>query len=161
MSMNKETIVCGFCLNTEEIVQYLEVTPPFLMIDYVENIIPGKSSRGIKKLSRDDWFFSCHLQQQQAMPGSLQIEAMLQTLVLTIYTIDGQKGKISYVTEIKTKLFSKVTPDCELIIDASLLSYKRGLGKGVTVGKVNGVVVCQGEFTLISPHEIPHPRIRR
>jgi|TARA_Y100000310_G_C20632282_1_gene789277 3-hydroxymyristoyl/3-hydroxydecanoyl-(acyl carrier protein) dehydratase len=30
-------------LNVDEIIEYLEITPPFLMIDSVEKIIPGKS----------------------------------------------------------------------------------------------------------------------
>lgn len=145
-------------LNVDEIAQYLEITPPFLMIDYVDEIIPGKSARGIKNLREDDWFFKCHLQRELAMPGTLQIEAMLQTLVLTIYTMEGHKGKFSYITNIGTKLFSKVSPGNQLVLDANLLSYKRGMAKGVAEGRVDGAKVCQGEFTFISPHDIPCPQ---
>jgi len=93
------------------------------------------------------------------MPGVLQIEAMLQTLVLTIYTMDGHQGKFSYISNINTKLISKVSPDSQFDIHAVLLSYKRGIAKGIAVGKVNDSKVCQGEFTFISPHDIPQPRI--
>ena len=95
-------------LNVDEIIEYLEITPPFLMIDSVEKIIPGKSCYAIKKLKQDDWFFKYHLEQEQIMPGSLQIEAMLQTLVLVIYTLDGHKGKLSFVSDITTKLLSSL-----------------------------------------------------
>ena len=78
-------------LNIDEIMEYLEITPPFLMIDYVERLIPGKSCYAIKRLNKDDWFFKCHLEREKLMPGALQIEAMLQTLVLAIYTIQGQR----------------------------------------------------------------------
>ena len=44
-------------LNIDEIMEYLEITPPFLMIDYVERLIPGKSCYAIKRLNKDDWFF--------------------------------------------------------------------------------------------------------
>ena len=44
-------------LNIDEIMEYLEITPPFLMIDYVERLIPGKSCYAIKRLKKDDWFF--------------------------------------------------------------------------------------------------------
>ena len=145
-------------LNIDEIMKYLEITPPFLMIDRVEKIIPGKSCYAIKKLKQDDWFFNCHLEREQLMPGALQIEAMLQTLVLAIYTMEGHKGKLSFVTDISTKLFSKVSPDSQLDIYADLLSYKRGVAKGIVKTKVNNVNVCQGEFTLISPHDIPTPK---
>ena len=74
------------------------------MIDYAEEIVPGKSAHGVKKLTQDDWFFKCHLQRELVMPGVLQIEAMLQTLVLTIYTMEGHQGKFSYISNIKHKI---------------------------------------------------------
>ena len=151
----------GFSLNLDEISQYLNITPPFLMIDYVKEIIPGKSAHGIKKLTEDDWFFKCHMQRELAMPGTLQIEAMLQTLVLTIYTIEGHKGKFSYISNINTKLFSKVSPGNQFVIYADLLSYNRGIAKGVAVGKIDDSTVCQGEFTLISPHDMIIPKTKK
>jgi 3-hydroxyacyl-[acyl-carrier-protein] dehydratase len=129
------------------------------MIDYVQEIIPRVSAHGVKKLTKDDWFFKCHLQRELVMPGVLQIEAMLQTLVLTIYTMEGHQGKFSYISNINTKLISKVSPDSQFDIHADLLSYNRGIAKGVAVGKVNDTKVCQGEFTFISPHDIPRPRM--
>ena len=129
------------------------------MIDYADKIIPGKSAHGIKKLTEDDWFFKCHMQRELAMPGTLQIEAMLQTLVLTIYTIEGHKGKFSYISNINTKLFSKVSPGNQFVIYADLLSYNRGIAKGVAVGKIDDSTVCQGEFTFISPHDMPLPQV--
>jgi len=145
-------------LNNDEIIDFLEITPPFLMIDRVEKIIPGKSCYAIKMLKKNDWFFNCHLQREQLMPGVLLIEAMLQTLVLAIYTMDGHKGKLSFVTDVSTKLISKVSPDSQLDIYADLISYRRGIVKGIVKAKVNNINVCRGEFTLISPHDMPTPR---
>lgn len=146
-------------LNIDEIMSYLEITPPFLMIDRVDKILPGKSCYAIKKLTQEDWFFNCHLEKEKLMPGVLQIEAMLQTLVLAIYTMEGHKGKLSFVTDISTKLISKVSPNTQLDIYADLISYRRGIAKGVVNTKVNNTKVCEGEFTLISPHDLPAPRI--
>lgn len=145
-------------LNIDEIISYLEITPPFLMIDRVDKILPGKSCYATKKLSQEDWFFNCHLEKEKIMPGVLQIEAMLQTLVLAIYTMEGHKGKLSFVTDISTKLLSKVSPDSQLDIYADLVSYRRGISKGFVNAKVSGLKVCEGEFTLISPHDIPVPK---
>ena len=158
--MQKKTVK-GFSLNHDQIEQYLEISHPFLMIDYVEEIIPGKSAHGIKILTEDDWFFKCHMQRELAMPGTLQIEAMLQTLVLTIYTMEGHKGKFSFISNINTKLFSKISPNNRFVIHADLISYKRGIANGVAVGKINNVKVCQGEFTLISPHDMLIPKTKK
>jgi 3-hydroxyacyl-[acyl-carrier-protein] dehydratase len=149
-----------FSLNADQIIDLLEITPPFLMIDYIKQIKPGEMAHGVKKLSQDEWFFQCHLKKDGAMPGVLQIEAMLQTLVLTLYTMEGHKGKLSYINNINTKLISKVSPGNQLDIYADLLSFKRGIAKGVAVGKVNDKKVCQGEFTFLSPHLMPLPRVK-
>jgi 3-hydroxyacyl-[acyl-carrier-protein] dehydratase len=154
--------MAGFSLNIDQISQYLEITPPFLMIDYVDEIIPGKSARGVKNLTEDEWFFKCHTgfwQKNLAMPGALQIEAMLQTLALTIYTMEGHKGRICLDVSVNAKMFSKSPPGNQFVIHADLLSYKRGISKGIAVGKVNDVKVCQGEFTYISPHDMPLPKV--
>jgi 3-hydroxyacyl-[acyl-carrier-protein] dehydratase len=148
----------GFSLNIDEIKHYLKISPPLLMIDYADEVIPGKSAHGVKKLTKDDWFFKSHLQSELVMPATLQIEAMLQTLILTIYTMEGHKGEFSYICNINTKLFSKITPNNQFNIHADLLSYKRGIIKGVAVGEINDAKVCQGEFTLASPHDMPRPR---
>ena len=157
--MIQDKTIKGFSLNIDQITKYLEITRPFLMIDYVKEIIPGKSAMGVKKLSKDDWFFKCHMERELAMPGTLQIEAMLQTLVLTVYTMEGHKGKFSYISNINTKLLSKVSPGHLFIIKADLLSYKRGIATGVAVGRINNKKVCQGEFIFISPHDIPRPKV--
>ena len=144
-------------IDTNEIISYLEISPPFLMLDYVNEIEHGRIAQGIKNLSLDDWFFKCHLGQEMVMPGTLQVEAMLQTLVLLIYTKKDHKGKFAYVTSIRTQLFHKVVPGNQLVIQAELLSYNRGLSKGIAFGQVDGLKVCSGEFVLVSPHDVPSP----
>ena len=112
----------GFSLNTDQIIDLLEITPPFLMIDYIKKIKPGEMAHSFKKLSQDEWFFQCHLKKDGVMPGVLQIEAMLQTLVLTLYTMEGHKavcGQIMMAMDIQgvkeivmrvIQLYSQVQP---------------------------------------------------
>jgi 3-hydroxyacyl-[acyl-carrier-protein] dehydratase len=127
------------------------------MIDSIRDHIPGRSATGIKALKYDDWFFRWHMQQEPAMPGTLQTEAMLQTMVMVIYAVEGHEGKPSYVTETKTRMLSRVFPGSTLVIHADLLSGKREIVKGRAEGRVNKTTVCRGEFTFISPHEVPRP----
>jgi len=144
-------------LNTEQIIDLIEIKPPLLMVDYVKEVIPGKSCHSIKVIKKEDWFFDCHIERKMIMPGVLLIESMLQTLILAIYTMDGHKGKLTYVTDINTKLLSKVLPDSKLHIYANLVSCNRGISKGNAKIKVNEIEVCKGEFTFLSPHNMPIP----
>lgn len=144
-------------LNQQQISDYLNITPPFLMVERIESIIPGKSAIGFKCLDRNCWFFDCHLPKELAMPGTLLIEAMLQTLVLTIYTTEVHKGYFSFVNDIKTKLIKKVSVGTDLRIEAELQSFRRGIAKGTAFCTVAGDTVCEGAFSYISPHLLPRP----
>lgn len=141
-------------LNKKELENYLQISDPFLMIDVAKDIIPGKSAKSIKYLNKD-WFFDCHLKKENIMPGTLQIEAMLQTLILTLYTLEIHAGELTFVTEINTNLYSKVTNDNELCIFSELITFKRGISFGTAYGKCGTSTVCKGEFKFISPHLIP------
>jgi 3-hydroxyacyl-[acyl-carrier-protein] dehydratase len=148
-------------LTTDQIINLTEITPPFLMIDYAVKVVPGEYCHAVKNLSKDDWFFECHLKKEITMPGALLIESMLQSLIVAIYTMDMHKGRLAYVSDITTKLLAKVSADSQLNIYANLISYKRGISKGAVKVMVNNKKVCQGEFILISPHDIPVPKNKK
>ena len=88
------------------------------------------------------------------MPGTLQIEAMLQTLILTLYTLDTHNKKLSFVKNINSNLISKIKPGNILYIYSVLSSYKRGIAKGKSHIEINKKIVSEGEFLLVSPHEL-------
>ena len=71
-------------IEKEELSKLLRIADPFLMIDKVYDIIPGKSGLGIKTLSNISWFYKCHFIDSPVMPGTLQQEAMLQTVIAVI-----------------------------------------------------------------------------
>ena len=65
------------------------------------------------------------------MPAALTIEGMLQTLALLIYSTMDHSFEKAYIVDIKTKLLSSITEvDSEIIYDAKLSSFKRGISKG-------------------------------
>ena len=58
--------------------EYQQNRYPYLLIEYAEEIVPGKSARGYKDLTIDDWWFDVHFPGDPNMPGALQMEAMVQ-----------------------------------------------------------------------------------
>ena len=44
-------------LDKQKILEYQRNRSPYLMIDFVDEVIPGKSARGYKDLSNNEWFF--------------------------------------------------------------------------------------------------------
>ena len=73
-------------LDKNGIYEYQQNREPYLMIDFATEIIPGKSAKGYKDLSKDEWFFKVHWPNDPNMPGMLQIEALVQMSALSILT---------------------------------------------------------------------------
>ena len=140
-------------LNTKEIHEYQQNRYPYLLVDVADEVVPGVSAKGYKNLSINDWFFDCHFPGDPNMPGMLQIEAMVQLCALSILTLDGNKGKVAYLSSANNLKWSrKVVPGDRFEMDTKLISFKRGLGHCTGMGSVNSQFVCQADFTLVLPH---------
>ena len=126
-------------LNKKEILEYQQNRPPYLMIDFVDEVIPGKSAKGYKDLTEDEWFFKVHWPEDPNMPGMLQIESLVQMCALSLLTMPGNKGKLVYlISADKIKLQKKIIPNDRLIIETKVNSYNRG------------IAICQGKGEVAS-----------
>ena len=112
-------------LNKKQIIKLTRITEPFLMVDNIKNILNRKSAMGIKKIEKDSWFFKCHFIDEPMMPGTLIEEAMLQTIVATLYSSKKFKDKICLITSSKTNFYSKVDKPTILNIDIKILKITK------------------------------------
>ncbi|TMO57474.1 3-hydroxyacyl-ACP dehydratase FabZ family protein [Pseudoalteromonas phenolica] len=147
--------------NKADLSELLDIQDPFLMIDAYELIEAGQSAIGVKHLDAQDWFFQCHLPKSGVMPGTMQIEGMLQTLVLLIYDSFPHGENRALVNEIKVKLLSTITvkSSTEIKYEARIISMRRGICKGEVKGFREGELICSGEFTYASPHLMATPKL--
>jgi 3-hydroxyacyl-[acyl-carrier-protein] dehydratase len=142
-------------LNKEQILEYQQNRPPYLMIDFAEEVIPGKSAKGYKDFKEDEWFFKVHWPRDPNVPGMLQIEALVQMSALSILSLPDNKGKIMYLTSANNiKFIKKIIPNKRLYIETKVKSFKRGLAICEGLGLIEKQVVCKAEFNLILPGEI-------
>ena len=94
-------------LDKNKIHEYQKNREPYLMIDFVEEVILGKSARGYKDLSEKEWFFKVHWPTDPNMPGMLQIESLVQMCALSLLTMPGNKGKLVYLISADKLKFQK------------------------------------------------------
>ncbi len=147
-------------LNLKQICEYQQNRDPYLMIDYVEEVIPGKFANGYKDL-KEDWFFKVHWPKDPNMPGMLQIEALVQMAALTILTMPENKGKVVYlVSADNLKFKKKIIPGDRLKIETKLISWKRGMGNCTGKGTVNGELACSADFNLILPDKVKNYSVK-
>ncbi len=143
-------------LNYNQILEYQKNRSPYLMIDHVNEVIPGVKSKGYKKLKIDEWFFKVHWENDPNMPGMLQLESLVQMCSMAIFTIDGNKGKTVYLANLdKAKFKKKIVPGDKLDLDTKILSFKRGIANCSGIGMVNNIEAFRASFTLVLTDMIP------
>ena len=144
-------------LDKKKILEYQQNKDPYLMIDYADEVIPGKSAKGYKDLKTSEWFFKVHWPGDPNMPGMLQIESLVQMCALSLLTMEGNKGKFVYLLSAdKIKLKRKVVPNDRLNIETKINFFNRGIAKCEGEGRVNGKIACSAEFTVVLPHIIDY-----
>lgn len=141
----------GFSLNGFELQKYQPNRYPFLMIDFVTEVIPGKSAKGYKNLSNNEWFFPKHFEGHPNMPGALQLEAMAQMLTVAITTLPGLAGYATHALKHIVRFRKEIFPGEILYIESEVLSWKRGICNGKAVGITNGSVACEAEMMITIP----------
>ena len=152
----------GFSLNAIELQEYQPNRYPFLMIDVVEWVVPGKSARGYKNLTQNEWYFPQHFPGHPNMPGALQLEALAQMLTVAVTTQEGLKGKVTHALSHTVRFRKEVVPGDRLEIETEIVSWSRGICKGRGVGRTNGDVACEADMTITIPdileQFLPKPR---
>jgi len=151
-----------FSLNCVALQEYQPNRYPFLMIDHVDAVLPGKYARGYKHLTLNEWYFPVHFPGGPNMPGALQLEALAQMLTVAITTLPGLKGKVTHALEHTVRFRKEVLPGKTFVIQTEVLSWNRGICKGKGVATVDGEVACEASMLITIPEILEHylPRKR-
>ena len=85
------------------------------------------------------------------MPGALQLEAMAQMLTVALTTQEGLEGKVTHALEHKVRFRKEVLPGEQLVIEANIISWRRGICKGRAIGYTHGEVACEANMLITIP----------
>ena len=140
-----------FSLNYKELLEYQQNRYPYLMIDYVDEVVPGVSAKGFKNLSNNEWFFPSHFPDAPNMPGALQLESLAQMLTIAITTLPGNKGKTTRFISSNLRFFKEIVPGDKMIMDTQVTFWKRGLFKGIGKAYTNDTIACEAEMVICIP----------
>ena len=136
-------------LDIKEIMNIIPQRPPFLMIDRVEEYVPGESCTAYKTVCINEPHFEGHFPGNPIMPGVLIVEALAQTGAVAILSLEENKGKNALFGGIdKLRFKRQVVPGDVLKLEVKIIKRKGPIGVGEAVATVDGVVATKGELTF-------------
>lgn len=139
-------------MDIEEIKKFLPQRYPFLMVDRVADIKPGKFIKTIKNVTANEPHFNGHFPNEPVMPGVLIVEAMAQSAGILGLVSAGRSSCEGYLYFLrgveKTRFRRMVVPGDQMIIEAKEVSGRRGVTKFHCEAKVAGKLVASAELLI-------------
>jgi len=133
-------------MDVNEVIAHLPQRFPFLMIDKVKELEPGKRIVALKNVSVNEPYFPGHFPHRPIMPGVLILEAMAQAAGVLVFRTQGTKpdqNSVYYYVGIDDARFKKpVVPGDQLEIEVTFERQLRGISKFTCAARVAGELVA-------------------
>lgn len=137
-------------MEINEIMAYLPHRYPFLLVDRVVTLVPGKNIVALKNVSINEPFFSGHFPKHPVMPGVMVLEALAQAAALLSFKTVANppsSDSVVYFAGIDCARFKKpVMPGDQLMLHVEIKRHLKGIWKYNTWAEVDGVRVAEAEM---------------
>ena len=136
-------------LGRTEIEAILPHREPFLLIDEVLELDPGRKVIARKTVRDDEWYLAGHFPDRPVMPGVLIVEAMAQTGAVAVLSEDENRGKMALFAGIDNVRFKRIVePGDELELTCKLERVRGPIGRGAATARVDGELAARGTLTF-------------
>jgi 3-hydroxyacyl-[acyl-carrier-protein] dehydratase len=151
-TLKEDDVFEKFSMDCIQIQEFQQNRYPYLFLDHVDEIVPGKYAKGFKNYTINEWFFPVHYPTMPNVPGLLQLEALSHLAILTFLTLPGNKGMITNSLSVNNIKFKKrIVPGMKFMMQCQLHSWRRGIAKCSTQGLIDGVEVTTADWVFTIP----------
>ena len=134
-------------MDVNEVIAHLPQRFPFLLIDRVKELEPGKRIVALKNVSVNEPYFTGHFPHRPIMPGVLILEAMAQAAGILSFKSRGvrpDQSTVYYYVGIDNARFKKpVLPGDQLELEVRIERELRGIAKFNCWARVEAQVVAE------------------
>lgn len=124
--------------------------PPFLFVDEVLALEPGRSARGVWRLTGEEWFFAGHFPGRPTLPGVLMCEAIAQVGAIAVLSGERFTGKLPLFGGLDGARFRRqVVPGDELTLEVELGRMSARAGKGSGTARVGDQLACSCDLLFV------------
>ena len=129
--------------------QLIPHRPPFLLVDEILELEPGKRVVGRRKIRADDWWFAGHFPERPVMPGVLTIEAIAQAGAVAVLADEANRGKIPFFAGIDDCRFKRVVePGDVLTLECEFVRVRGPIAKGEGRARVGDEIAAEALLTV-------------
>jgi len=130
---------------------------PFLLVDRITSLDPGKRAEGVKRLTMGDWFLGEAIPDpgqrapQLAMPNGLVVEALAQlSAAILIGLVDSGSGVVGYFLGLDRVRYRGIAgPGDDLHLVVELRQFRRGICRLHGDATVNDRRIVRAELTIV------------
>ena len=134
-------------LDTQALLKVLPHRYPFLLVDRILEVEPGKRIVGLKNVTANEPQFMGHFPERPIMPGVLIVEAMAQVGAVLMLQMPENRGRLALLAGIDNTRFRQVVgPGDQLVMEVTVLKLRGAFGKVAAQARVDGKVVTEGEL---------------
>ena len=150
-----ETKKVQLAFGINKIKECLSKKDPWIFLDQVIDVMPGKFARVIKNFTFNEHFFPSHFPGNPNVPGFIQIECCIQAFLLTFLSKDKyQKRDTAEELLLNIQLKRKIVPGDTLEMFATLDSFSSGVAKGRVESYVDGEQAISFDITAVLVDQI-------